>query len=236
MTKNSNIKVLTFDTGGTILDWHSGFLKGFEDIKNKYNLNYSAIDYANLMRKKSLGIVTNQNQETLINFDMAHKQAVKEIVKEKKLEILNDDLYNLYYVTPSRLKVWSDFLNPFNEIRKHFFCVSFTLLSNRLVYLNSKSNEINWDLVLSCETLEIYKPDLKAYKKTANLLQFKPEECLMVACHSFDLNAAQKAGFKTAFIKRNKEWGPDTKVSVDGNYDIVVDNFVQLKDYLTTNL
>ena len=26
----SEIKALTFDTGGTILDWHSGFLKAFE--------------------------------------------------------------------------------------------------------------------------------------------------------------------------------------------------------------
>ena len=37
MSEISNIKALTFDTGGTILDWHSGFFKGFEDIRNKYN-------------------------------------------------------------------------------------------------------------------------------------------------------------------------------------------------------
>ena len=86
--------------------------------------------------------------------------------------------------------------------------------------------------MLSCETLEIYKPNLEAYQKTASLLQFKPEECMMVACHSFDLNAAQKAGFKTAFVKRDKEWGDDTTINVDGNYDIVVDNFFELKEFL----
>ena len=50
----------------------------------------------------------------------------------------------------------------------------------------------------------------------------------MVACHSFDLNAAQKAGFKTIFVKRDKEWGPDTEVSVDGDYDMVVSDFSEL--------
>ena len=142
MSEISNIKALTFDTGGRILDWHSGFFKGFEDIRNIYNFNYSSADFANLMRKKSLSTVTNQNQNSLINFDIAHKQAVEEILKENKLEILKEDLHNLYYFTPSKLKAWPDFLNPFNEIKKHFFCVSFTLLSNRLVYMNSKSNEI----------------------------------------------------------------------------------------------
>ena len=34
------------------------------------------------------------------------------------------------------------------------------------------------------------------------MLQLNPEECVMVACHSFDLNAAQKAGFNTIFVKR----------------------------------
>ena len=58
---------------------------------------------------------------------------------------------------------------------------------------------------------------------------------MMVACHSFDLNAAQKAGFKTAFVKREHEWGRNTKINIDGNYDVVVDNFFQLKEFLKVN-
>ena len=108
--------------------------------------------------------------------------------------------------------------------------MSFTLLSNRLVFLNSKANKINWDLILSCESLEVYKPNINAYLKTAKMLQLNPEECVMVACHSFDLNAAQKAGFKTIFVKRLHEWGPDTKISIDGKYDMVIEDFSELKE------
>ena len=231
----SKIKALTFDTGGTILDWHSGFSKGFEEVKKKYKFNYSSEELASLMRKKSLEKITNQNPNSLINFDVAHKHAVEEIIRDNKLEISNEDLLKLYYFYPTQLIAWPDFLSPFNDLKKFFFCVSFTLLSNRLVYKNSKSNQISWDLVLSCETLEVYKPNLEAYKKTAHLLQFKPEECMMVACHSFDLNAAQKAGFKTAFVKREHEWGRNTKINIDGNYDVVVENFFQLKEFLNVN-
>ena len=232
MLNKTDIKALTFDTGGTILDWHSGFKKGFEKIRSKYNLNFSTAEYSNLMREKSLKIVTSQSEDTLINFDNAHQKAVEEVVLEKKLDITKEDKYFLYYLSPAKLHAWPDFLEPFKTIRNNYCCVSFTLLSNRLVYMNSKANNISWDLVLSCETLEVYKPNVHAYKKTAELLQLKPEECLMIACHSFDLNAAQKAGFKTAFVKREKEWGENTKINIDGEYDVVVDNFAELQKFL----
>ena len=232
MFDNLKIKALTFDTGGTILDWHSGFKTVLEKIKNKYDLDYSTSEYANLMRKKSLELVTKQEKDKLINFDLAHKLAIEELLKEKKIEISQEDKLFLHYMTPAKLKVWPDFLEAFTNIKKSYYCVSFTLLSNRLVYTNSKNNNIFWDLVLSCETLEIYKPNLEAYKKTANLLQLKPEECLMVACHSFDLNAAQKAGFRTAFVKRTREWGENTNINVDGEYDITVDSFPELQKFL----
>jgi len=228
MKNNFNVKALTFDTGGTILDWHSGFKAGFEKIKTKYKLSYLSSELANIMRKKSLNKVTSQNNSNLINFDLAHKFSVEEILSEKNIDITEEDKIFLYHTSPAKLKTWPDFLEPFNLLKKKYYCVSFTLLSNRLVYINSKANNIFWDLVLSCETLEVYKPDILAYKKTADLLQFSPEECLMVACHSFDLNAAQNAGFRTAFIKRDKEWGVDTKIEINGNYDFVCDNFQEL--------
>ena len=36
--KFKNIKALTFDTGGTVLDWHTGFKKAFSLVGKKYNL------------------------------------------------------------------------------------------------------------------------------------------------------------------------------------------------------
>ena len=229
---NKKIKALTFDTGGTILDWHSGFKKGFEDLKKKYNLDYNSEEMANLMRKKSLFTVTNQNKLNLVNFDQAHKIAVHEIIKDYELSFNEDEIFFLHNTIPSQLKTWNDFNGPFETLKENYICVSFTLLSNRLVFSNSRFNNINWDLILSCETLEVYKPDIEAYTKVSKLLQLNPSECAMVACHSFDLNAAQKAGFKTIFVKRQSEWGKGTNINVDGNYDLVVESFEELRSIL----
>ena len=224
------IKAFTFDTGGTVLDWHTGFKKGFEKLDFYEKNGIKSDEMANLFRKKSLEIITSQGDKELVNFDTAHRMALEQILNEKKIRLDKEDIKFLSYETPANLKVWKDFLIPFEELRKKVLCVSFTLLSNRLVFLNSKANKINWDLILSCETLEVYKPNINAYLKTAKMLQLNPEECVMVACHSFDLNAAQKAGFNTIFVKRINEWGPNTKISIDGNYDMVIEDFNELKE------
>ena len=232
MFNPDSIKAFTFDTGGTVLDWHTGFKKGFEKL-NFYEKNGIRSDeMANLFRKRSLEIITSQGDKELVNFDNAHRMALEQILNEKKIKLDQEDIKFLAYEIPANLKVWKDFLIPFEELRKKILCVSFTLLSNRLVFLNSKINKINWDLILSCETLEVYKPNINAYLKTAKMLQLNPEECVMVACHSFDLNAAKKAGFNTIFVKRLHEWGPDTKVSIDGNYDMVIEDFNELKQII----
>ena len=227
-----DIKALTFDTGGTILDWHTGFKNGFETLKKKYNFDYESSKMANLMRKKSLSLVTSQKEKELINFDIAHQRAVNEINNEFKLGLSDDDKLYLYYTVPCKLNAWKDFKNSFLSLKEKFLCVSFTLLSNRLVFKNSKYNKISWDLILSCETLEIYKPDISAYLKTSGLLQIDSSACAMVACHCFDLNAAKKAGFKTIFVKRLKEWGEDTEINIAGDYDLIVEDFNELKESL----
>ena len=53
---------------------------------------------------------------------------------------------------------------------------------------------------------------------------------MMVACHNFDLEAAKRVGFKTAFVRRPDEWGsegpPDP--TPNPNHDIIADNFPDL--------
>ena len=45
------IKALTFDTGGTILDWHTGFSKILKNIGKKYGVEKNWAKIANQLRK-----------------------------------------------------------------------------------------------------------------------------------------------------------------------------------------
>ena len=107
-----------------------------------------------------------------------------------------------------QLEAWPDFVPALARMRRRYVCVSFTILSLSLVIDVSRRNGIDWDAVISCEMLGVYKTRPEAYRRTAQLLQVAPAEILMVACHNFDLDAARGEGYRTAFIRRPDEWGP----------------------------
>jgi 2-haloacid dehalogenase len=52
----------------------------------------------------------------------------------------------------------------------------------------------------------------------------------MVACHNFDLDAARRVGFRTAFVRRPNEWGPSGPPDPQPNphHDFIADDFPDL--------
>ena len=78
-----NIKALTFDTGGTILDWHSGFKEAFRITGERYNYTKDWGFLANELRRRSLKSMLNLGETELpnYNFDDAHKFILLELVK-----------------------------------------------------------------------------------------------------------------------------------------------------------
>jgi 2-haloacid dehalogenase len=61
-------------------------------------------------------------------------------------------------------------------------------------------------------------------------LGLAPSTCMMVAAHNDDLVAARAVGFRTAFVARPREYGPDQRrdLRAEGDYDVVADSLTQL--------
>ena len=55
----------------------------------------------------------------------------------------------------------------------------------------------------SVDSVKKYKPFKDIYQYVAQEENISPEDIVMVATHDWDLCGAKKAGFKTAYIKRN---------------------------------
>ena len=51
-----------------------------------------------------------------------------------------------------------------------------------------------WDAIISCEMLEEYKSQPSIYRRGIELLGVSPDQAMMVAAHSLDLDAAKKEG------------------------------------------
>ena len=215
-----DVKALTFDTGGTILDWHTGFSNALATAGARHGLVNYWPGIANELRRRSLRRMANLGQDSPpeYNFDDSHRVVLDELIAENGLEAITvEERYGIWWTAAHTLKAWPDFPAVLPKLRERFIDTA-------------KRNDLSWDAVISCEGIGKYKTLPEAYLTGAHWLQLKPEECCMVASHNSDLNAAKNTGFKTAFIRRPDEWGADGPPDPEPNpmHDIIADGFPDL--------
>jgi len=229
------IKALTFDTGGTILDWHSGISRAFSAAGARRGLGADWPAITNEYRRRSLkGIVGQVNPG--FNFDDVHRRTLGSIIADFGLEALTPEDRDTIWRTWHALDAWPDFAAALARLRRRYVAASFTLLTTSLVIDVSKRNSIDWDAIISCEMIGTYKTRPEAYLTAAKWLQLEPAEIMMVACHNFDLNAALGCGYRTAFVRRPTEWGTEGPPDPVPNpaHSLVVDTFPELAERLGT--
>ncbi len=223
------LRAVAFDTGGTVLDWHSGIVHALAQVQAWATRPPDPHAFANVWRKRTLLGIVGQR---LPDFDMddVHLRTLRECVNEFQLPPLNSVAEHQLWRCWHRLHAWPGVAPCLNALRTRWSVVSFTMLPLPLVLAVSRANALPWDAVLSCQMIGVYKPHAEAYQTAVRWLGLRPHEVLMVACHNFDLHAAQDNGMRTAFVRRPLEWGPEGPPDPHPNraYDWVVDDFEQL--------
>ncbi len=188
---------------------------------------------ANEFRRRSLKRMLNhgEHEPASMNFDDVHRETLEAMVEEFGLDAFTgNERRHIWRDTIHDLQCWPDFPAVLPRLRERYLCVSFTILSFRIIIDTARRNGLSWDAVISCEAIGKYKVLPEAYNGCARFLQLDPGECCMVACHNFDLDAAKACGFKTAFVRRPDEWGPEGPPDPEPNphHDFVADSFPEL--------
>ncbi len=224
------IRALTFDTGGTVLDWHGGLVRRLTEVCGQRAAGQDLHRVANDWRRRAMKRIVGQRQPDF-NLDDVHRESLAETLTAFGLAGLNADEQEAIWRAWYELDAWPDFPPALLALRPSLPVVSFTMLPTALVMSVSRRNGLAWDSIISCEMIGEYKPHAEAYATAARWIGLPPQDILMVACHNFDLNAARAAGFKTAFVRRPDEWGPEGPPDPNPNmpYDFVVSGFDGLR-------
>ena len=230
MTADLDIRAIAFDTGGTVLDWHSGCVAALRLAGEIHGLQADWHELANEWRRRTMKGIVGQLQPQF-NMDDVHRSALDASLDHFGLHALPASARDTVWRAWHRLDAWPDFAGVLAELRSAWPVVSFTMLPLALVIDVSRRNGLVWDGVISCEMIGVYKPHAEAYGTAVRWLGLAPEQVLMVACHNFDLNAARQAGMRTAFVRRPDEWGPAGPPDPQPNrdYDFVEEGFEGLR-------
>lgn len=220
------VKALAFDTGGTILDWHGGLLRVMRSLGDAHGVTADWHAVVNDWRRRAMKGIVGQVRPAF-NMDDVHRTTLDECLAHFGLGSLGQEPRRTILRGWHELDAWPDFPEALKQLRGALPVVSLTMLPTALVVDVSRKNGLDWDAIISCEMIGVYKPHAQAYETAARWLALQPSDILMVACHNFDLNAAHKAGMRTAFVRRPDEWGPAGPPDPNPNmaYDQVVDSF-----------
>ena len=211
MTDLSKIKVLCFDVGGTVIDWHTGISTQLAAWGEANGIEADWVAVTKAWRTVALETTLNSKRADLPrgNIDGVHRQTLDGVLDAFKLDVpaADRDAMAWYW---HNLEPWPEAAEGHARLKTKFLMSTLTILSVRLIMDVSRRAPFHWDSVISCEMLEAYKLDPLPYREAPRILQVDPDEILMVAAHNFDLEAAAREGLKTAYIHRPTEWGAGT--------------------------
>ncbi|MEW2507019.1 haloacid dehalogenase type II [Amycolatopsis sp. NPDC047767] len=212
MSDVSEVTVIAVDVFGTTVDWRSGVIDGVAAIARNQEVELDCPALVDAWRERYLPAVgqINRGERGWANLDAVHREALDEC-----LEVLGvagrfgaetrERMVRAWYALPP----WPDAAEGLAELRRDFVVVA---LSNggfaQLTHV-VKGAGLGFDAILSAENVGAYKPDRRAYTNAAKLLDVEPRDVLMVAAHTWDIHGARDAGFRTAFVERPGEKGPD---------------------------
>lgn len=239
ITDLSQVKALTFDVFGTVVDWRSTIIRAGEALSREKGL---AVDWAAFAAAWRGGYGPSMQRVRTAelpwtNIDALHRMILDELLVRFNITGLSEAEIDHLNRVWHRLEPWPDAISGLTRLRERYIVATLSNGNMALLVNMAKNAGLPWDCILSAELVGHYKPDWEVYQTAADLLGLQPYEVMMVAAHNGDLLAARRVGFLTAFVLRATEHGSHqtTDLAADPSVDVVATDFNDLADILIKN-
>ncbi|MBC7729253.1 MAG: haloacid dehalogenase type II [Microbacteriaceae bacterium] len=209
-TLPSEIRALTFDVFGTVVDWRSTVIAEGQALGQRLGLQADWPALADAWRRAYYASMAQVVRGALAwdTIDVLHRRALDELLPRHGLAAIGEADRAQFNRVWHRLAPWPDTVAGLGRLRQRYLVTTLSNGNLSLLVHMAKHAGLPWDAVLTAELFGRFKPDPAVYLGAAKLLGLAPEQVMMVAAHPSDLAAAQRAGLKPAYIPRPAENGP----------------------------
>ena len=226
----SNVRVLTFDIFGTVLDLSGSIvpaLRGFLAAAG------SALDPGALWDDWRARQRLEQHQDTILM--LGHKgyldSARRALCHTLRRHGIPYDTHDALEVLKAfeRLQPFDDAREGLGRLRERYMLVA--LSNGDLRLLEALAGSIaDWpfDRWLSVDRVGRFKPHPSVYRMASKELEREPGEIMMVASHAFDILGARACGYRGAYVNRYRLPYDESSLLPD----LEVSNFEDLADTL----
>lgn len=233
---NHQIQALLFDVFGTVVDWRNAIIREGEILNRSHDLDVDWARFADRWRgmyQPALEEVRSGARPWTV-LDVLHRESLDTLVDEFGLQNLDEHQRDHLNRVWHRLDPWPDSISGLTRLKKRYIIAPLSNGNVSLLVNMAKHAGLPWDVILGAEVAGHYKPQPQAYLTAARLLDLPAAQCMMVAAHNDDLEAAARLGFRTAFIARPSEHGPhqQSDLAAAGNWDYSINGIDELADAL----
>mgnify|MGYP001195913652 CR=1 FL=1 len=225
----SQVKALLFDVFGTVVDWRSSTMAELTAFGKQKGItaDWVAItdEWRGLYQPAMEEVRSGRRAWTIL--DVLHAESLETLLAKHKITGVTADEKDHLVKIWHRLKPWPDVVSGLTRLKSKYIIGTLSNGNVGLLTRMAKNVGLPWDVVLGAETARAYKPLPEAYTRSADLLNIKPHELMLVAAHNGDLAAAQKAGLSTGFVPRPTEYGPHQKgdYKAEGEWTVIGADF-----------
>lgn len=236
-SKQPIVKALLFDVFGSVVDWRTSIERDLSQWAESRDISADwealARAWRGYYQPKMQEVRSGKRPFTLL--DDLHRESLLALLPEFGLSDLSDaDIEHVNGVW-HRLDAWPDSIAGLWRLKAHYTIAPLSNGNVSLLNNMAKHASLPWDLNLSTQWFEAYKPQPQTYLGAVGVLGLEPHEVMMCAAHNDDLRAAQQCGLKTAFWARPTEYGQDQDkdFEADGAWDVIAKDIRDLADQLT---
>jgi len=234
----TNIKAMLFDVFGTVVDWREGVARELAAFFLRHGFAGDAHAFADDWRGRYQGSMEPIRRGTrpFTRLDVLHRENLLATFAQWRISTARIDAAEIDELNRAwhRLDPWPDSADGLTKLRKIGLIAPLSNGNILLLTNMAKRARLPWDCILGAEAVQAYKPHPDSYRKTAEILDLSPRQCLMVAAHNGDLHAARDVGMATAFIPRPREHGPrqTTDLVPEQDWDFVARDLIALAEQL----
>jgi len=226
------VRALTFDVFGTLVDWRESIAREARDMLVPRGLKRDWHFFADRWRLRYQPALEKVRRGTRpwTRLDELHRENLLAVLKEFEIDELDEATIGELNRAWHRLDPWPDVVEGLGRLKRKYILAALSNGNVGLMVNLARYAQLPWDVILGAEIAGAYKPQPEVYDRAAAILDLAPGQCMMVAAHADDLQAARRRGFRTAYVPRPEEWGPKrTRAIPEGTeFDIRAVNFYEL--------
>ena len=206
------VRALFFDVFGTMVDWRNSVAREAENILSALGYSLDWIAFADAWRGEyQPGMEeVRTGRIPFSKLDVLHRRNLVRLLPRFGLQNLSDEVLDDLTLVWHRLDAWPDVPAALARLKTKFILAPVSNGNISLMVDLARRNKLPWDAILGAEVAGDYKPKPRVYIAACEALSLPPAQCMMVAAHSNDLDAAAKCGLRTAHTARVNEYGPNT--------------------------